>query len=422
MVMHRGLGRRWVRFVGLAGIAAAGYVAGITADRVTAQQPAPAPAPAPAPMMTQDKRIVAYIYQNMPITREELGDFLIARGGFEKLELLVNKRIIEVEAARRNITVTPLEIQATLEADVRGLGISLDLFTKEILAKRYNKTLYEWTEDVIKPRLMLGKMCKDRVIVAEEDIKKAYENRYGEKRQAKIICWNKEDERAALRQWDEARKSDADFDRIARQQRTPNLAASGGLIAPIGRFPDVEDETCTKKLYALRDIGEMTELFKTPAGIICMKLVAVIPADQTAYKLTEAALANLKNAKLSEEVMNKLSPLKNKEFSRGDLIGELARIIPPAELKHTQDLVLQYGGDTVTSYAKVRNSLEREVYEKRQAAEIPKFFTELKKLAQPNLLLKGPPSQDEIIKAAEEEVSQMKTAGTLPAAVPARKP
>ena len=53
-----------------------------------------------------NKSWVAMIYGNVPVTREELGEFLIARGGYEKVDLLVNKRIIEVEAARRNITVT----------------------------------------------------------------------------------------------------------------------------------------------------------------------------------------------------------------------------------------------------------------------------------------------------------------------------
>ena len=108
------LDSRWVRRLGLAGVAAAGYVAGLTADRVTAQPPGNAPLPPP------DRRIVAYIYDTVQVTREELGDFLIDRGGYEKLDLLVNKRIIEVEAARRKVTVTAYEVQADLESDVRA--------------------------------------------------------------------------------------------------------------------------------------------------------------------------------------------------------------------------------------------------------------------------------------------------------------
>src|SRR5262245_54535338 len=174
-LLSSGRRRQLARGLALAGVAGVGYVFGITSDRLSAQ-PASPPGTLPPAMQPQpktqpqpqlqppDRRTVAFIYGSVPVTREELGDFLIARGGHEKLELLVNKKIIEVEAARRNITVTPIEVRAGLEEDVRGLGISKDDFVKNILP-RYGKTLYEWTEDVIKPRLLLTKMCKDRVKV-----------------------------------------------------------------------------------------------------------------------------------------------------------------------------------------------------------------------------------------------------------------
>lgn len=278
-----------------------------------------------AASLPPDKRIVAYIYDNMPVTREELADFLIARGGYEKLDQLVNKRIVEVEAAKRNITITESEVQGALERDIRDLGITLDDFTKKILP-RYKKTLYEWTEDVIKPRLLLGKICQDRVKVTEDEVKKAFENKYGEKRQAKIICWNKNDKRVAEKQWKEARKSDADFDRLARNSDFPSLAALGGLVAPVGPHPDSGDETCTTELFKLK-LGEVSELFETPRGFMCIKLIAIIPAE------------------------------------------------------------------SAVSYDKVHATLEREVYEKKLSAEIPKYFSELKLIAKPNLLLKGPPSR-----------------------------
>src|SRR6185312_3219000 len=108
-----------------------------------------------------------------------------------------------------------------------------------ILPKR-NMSLYEWEEDVLKPRIVLGKMCRERVNVAEEDLQHALENRFGEKRQARMIIWQKQDFRLAQKQWDEARKGDtaeqrdANFRRVAREQQEPNLASAEGLIAPMG--------------------------------------------------------------------------------------------------------------------------------------------------------------------------------------------
>lgn len=343
---------RLMRGLAFAGVAAAGYAFGISGDRAAAQpglpgtptlQPPKGTAPPAQP--EPDRRITAYIYGNVPVTREELGEFLIARGGHEKLELLVNKKIIEVEAARRKITVTPIEIQAGLAEDLRGLGISRDDFVKHVLP-RYNKSLFEWVEDVIKPRLLLTKMCHDRVKVGEDDIKKAFENRYGERRQAKVIGWNKTDLRAAQKDWDEARKGDTEFDAVARRQADPTLAAACGKVSPVGRYSGAADATVEKVLFTLK-VGEISQLFDTQSGIMCMKLEAIIPPDAT--------------AQLDD---------------------------------------------------KMRATLTKELAEARLSFEIGEFFKELKKQANPQLYLKGPPTAAEFREGVEQIIHQ---AGGVPA-------
>lgn len=354
MTLKAIFGRRWVRALGLAGAATAGYVFGITSDRAAAQQQ-------PGALPVAEARVVAYIYGNVPITREDLGEFLIARGGHEKLDLLVNKKIIEVEAARRNVGVTVIEVKAGLEEDMRGMGIELPDFVKHILP-RYGKTLFEWTEDVIKPRILLGKMCRANVKVTDDDLRKAFENRHGERRQAKVICWNKDDLKVAQKQWEEARKGDTqaerdlNFDRIARTQADGNLAGSCGLIAPTGKYPDTDDDTFHKVLFTLK-VGEMSQLFQTTAGIMCVKCVAIVPPDA--------------NAKLE---------------------------------------------------GKLKEGLEKEVFDKKLTAEIPKFFNECKKAAQPNLLLKGPPTSKEFRDGVSALLQTGGIVGPPPAAPAAMNP
>ncbi len=349
MTLQAFFGRRWVQVCGVAAAATTGYLLGLTTERATAQPPGTLPAPAPAP----DKRVVAYIYGNVPVTREELGDFLIARGGYEKLEFLISKKIVEVEAAKRNITVTATEVEVALNEDLRSLNMDKAGFVKHVLP-RYNKTLYEWCEDALKPRILLGKMCRDRVKVSDEDLRRAFENRHGEKRQAKIIGWNKGDERIAQKQWDEARKGetqadrDVNFDRVARMQSDPNLAAACGMVAPIGRYTEAESDTVEKVLFSLK-VGEMSQLFETPAGIMCVKCVGIIEPDKT------------------------------------------------------------------VTLEKVRTNLEREVFERKMDTERPKLFNELKKLAQPNLLLKGPPSSKEFREGVLQGIQQTGGAPMPPA-------
>ncbi|AMV29985.1 Foldase protein PrsA precursor [Gemmata sp. SH-PL17] len=352
--------RQLVRGLAFAGVAAAGYVFGITSDRATAQQPTGAVRPnatgglpgtpglLPLSKGTAQpesgRQLAAQIYGDVPVTREELGEFLIARGGHEKLELLVNKKIIETEAARRGLTVTSIEVQAALNEEMRGLGITRADFVKHILP-RYGKTLFEWVEDVIKPRLLLTKMCQDRVKIADEDLSRAFENRFGERRQAKVICWSKEDLRAAQKQWAEARKGDAEFDSIATKQAEPTLAAAAGMVAPIGRYSEATDTSIEKALFSLK-IGEISQLFDTPSGIMCVKLMKVIPPDET--------------AKLDD---------------------------------------------------KMKEVLRKEQFAKRIELEIPKCFTELKAQAKPVIYLKGAPTPAEFREGVENIVNQ---AGGVP--------
>lgn len=338
--MTRIFGRRTLPCLGVLAAAAAGYGFGLASDRLSAQSPAAAASAA-------QKSWIAMIYGNIPVTREDLGEFLIARGGYEKVELVVNKRIIEIEAANRNITVTPNEVRAGLEDDIRGLGISLDDFKKHVLP-RYGKTLYEWTEDVIKPRLMLGKMCRDRVKVTEEDLKRIFENRYGEKRQAKIIRWPEKELRAAQHDWDMARKGDTEFDSVARRQADPSLAAAAGQTQPVGRNAFEESEgkqdEIERVLFSLK-VGEISQLFQTKAGIMCVKCVAIIPPDP--------------NVKLEQ----------------------------------------------------VKTTLEKEVHDRKLSQEVPKYFTELKKRADPKVFLKGPPTAREFEEGTKEI---MKMGGITP--------
>ena len=322
-------GRRWLR-----GLAAAGVACAIGPGTALAQPPKLQPAaaqPKPAPTSDYDKRVVAYVHGNVPVTREELGEFLIARGGMEKVELLINRKIIEIEAYRRGVSTTPLEIGAGLAEDLRGIGAKEDEFVKLILPK-YGKTRYEWEQDVIRPRILLGKMCRDRVKVTDDEVRRLYENRYGEKRQARIIAWPKNlpttppeakvreltaQEKAA------ARSSPEEFDKLAAAQPNVDLAKVGGRTNPVGRHGEDADPKVEAALFALK-LGEISDWVETPTSWLCMKLLEVTPPD--AHKPIE----------------------------------------------------------------KVRGDLEKEIVDKKLNAEIPKFFEEAKKAANPVLTVHVP--------------------------------
>src|SRR5262249_50278322 len=129
--------------------------------------------------------VVAMLDKDTPLTREEFGEYLIRRYGTNKLELFVNLRIIENACARKGIVVTESEVDEALRDDLEKLNVTKESFHSKFL-KPNGKTWVEWREDVIRPRLMMTKLCSERVTVSNEDLRRAFENKFGEKKRCRM--------------------------------------------------------------------------------------------------------------------------------------------------------------------------------------------------------------------------------------------
>jgi len=335
-------------------------VCGLGAWAVSAQQqvvvkPTPTPQqPAPVETISSAQRPVAYIYGNVPITREQLGEFLIARGGYEKVDLLVNKIIIERACAEKNIVVTPQMIEAALNDDLRGLTVSRDEFCKHVLP-RYGKTLYEWMEDVIKPRLQLGELCKDRVTVSDEDLIQQFEHEYGERRQIQVVMYPPTDpEKSVLAGFAKLRTSQDEFDSAARQQANPGLAAAVGHIQPIRKHSTGDDKIVEREAFKLKE-GELS-------GVI------------------------------------QLGGMDANDSKRGWMVMKLHKIIP---------------ADATKNFATEKATLHKDAYAKKIEKEIPVYFKELKEKAGVTILLKGPPAEWQVRSGAKQLIDDV-TRGTGP--------
>lgn len=245
-----------------------------------ATQPPTNQAPAPTKESSDySKRVVAYIYESIPITREEFGEYLIARCGVaDRLNNMVNRAIIEHEAKQRGVEVTAAEVEAEFNESLKGINTNKTDFVNKVLLP-YNKTLYEWKEDVIKPRLLLVKMCRERVTASEEDLRNAYDAYYGEKVHCRLIKWRKNEQSLAVALYPKIRDSEKDFDEAARHQFTADLAARGGEVPAFGHFTtgNVDME---KAAFALKP-GEISQVLETPEGYVVMKCIEHIPPSHT---------------------------------------------------------------------------------------------------------------------------------------------
>ncbi len=300
-----------VSALGLLGAGALGFWLGRGAPLSSAHAAPPDAAP-PAATTPSDyaQRVVAYIHGSMPITREDLGEYLIARYGTDKLELMVNRRIIEVACQKHGIDVTEAEVEAALESDLKGLNVNRKEFVDRVL-KQYGKTLYEWKEDTIKVKLMMEKLCKGGIKVADEDLQKAFQSYYGAKVDCRIIIWPKGEERVALQEYDSVRKSEEGFDRKARSQAISSLAATGGKIKPIAHYAGVHPEV-EKEAFALKP-GEVSRLIATPEGTVCLRCDGLVPADPSKKldEVREALTKDVYERKLNQEIPNLFKTLRD---------------------------------------------------------------------------------------------------------------
>lgn len=261
---------------------------GLCAGQLVGQQPQPGqPQPLQAkPPAGDPTKVVAYI-GTTPVTQEEFGKYLIDRGGSDKLDLFVNKLIIEDAARRSNppVTVTKTEMEASLQEDIATASqtgaITKDDFIKIVLSK-HGKTYYEWMEDVVRPRLLLQKMCYTRVKVTDADLKTQFERRYGEQRAVQIILYPLGDPKNVIQeQWGKIRNDAVEFDSVARAQANPALAAAKGVIKPITRHLVAEDKIVEETAFRLKK-GEVSEVLQTRQGYLVMKLLEVIPPNAAA--------------------------------------------------------------------------------------------------------------------------------------------
>lgn len=312
------LRRTAARGLGLFGLAALAYAAGRigVSPRATAVPPTP-PASAQAATPTTDfsRRAVAYIYGNIMISREDLGEYLIAREGADRLQYLVNKRIIEHACKEKGVVVTTAEIEQALAEDLKSLNVNIKDFEDKILKTTYHKSLFEWKEDVIRTKLAMRKLCAGEVQVAADDLQKAFQAYYGEKVKCRILLYPKEQEQLVMKMYDKIRGSEEEFASAARHQPSVQLAAKGGEIPPIS-WNTTGDPQLEKAAFSLRP-GEVSQIVGTPQGLVVLKCDARIPPDPSKKLETErpALEKEIIEKKLQYEAIPKMFETLQKQAS-----------------------------------------------------------------------------------------------------------
>ena len=292
------------------------------------------------------QRVVAVVYGTTSITRKDLGEHLIARFGMDRINNLVNRRIIERDCRQKGIEIAAAEVEADFAITLGKT--TLDDFETTML-KPNHTTLYEWKEDVIRPRLLLTKLCRDRVQVTEEDLQTAFKAYHGEKVECRLIMWPKNESKIAINQWAKIRNLPGEFDRIAETQASPSLAGSKGKIAPIGRNT-TGNEALERAAFSLQP-GELSQLIDTPDGVVVLKCVGRVPPDEkiTLEQERERLTKEIFDKKLQAEIPRYFAELREQArakvfFKKGTTEEELKRAVHEELRDDTTSSIKQVGG------------------------------------------------------------------------------
>ncbi|MDY3563112.1 sigma-70 family RNA polymerase sigma factor [Gemmata sp. JC673] len=272
------------------------------ADEKKSAPPAKQPAPERAKAEDGAERI-ATIFGDVAVTREQFTEHLIRRYGQKELEGFVNRQIVAHVFRSSGLTLKKSDVTAELEAEIAALGLTRATFVAEVLPK-FGKSLEQWGEDVVEPRLMMSQLLKRRMpAVTEAELRQAFEARHGERLDCRVICWGKDKDKEMLRVVASIREGWSTFETCARNQATPHLAASGGCVPAFPRKPD-PDASPVSVAAAKLEPGELSPLVETDTGFVLVKCVGVIPADRTKSfeKEKPALLAEVASKRLEREL------------------------------------------------------------------------------------------------------------------------
>lgn len=263
------------------------------------------------------------------ITLEQLAEELIATYGKKHLELMVNRKIVELACQERNIEITRAEVENEVNQTCKKLNLSRKEFISHVLSRR-DLTYQQYVRDTVWPALALKRLVADKVKVGDEDLKKAFVANYGEKVDCRMLVVR------------ELRKSQELWERINKEQE------------PDKRLKLFED------LAKTHSIDEATR----PFGGQCQPI-----NRHTAFSEVENAAFGLQPGELSKII----------QAPEGNLMLLCVQRIP-AQANVSLDTVLN--DETKET---VRDLLTKDLHEKMTRAEVGKFFTEIHEKAKKNM-------------------------------------
>ncbi|HYF81227.1 MAG TPA: peptidylprolyl isomerase [Symbiobacteriaceae bacterium] len=233
------------------------------------------------------------------ITKTDIYDRMVATGGASVVEQIIQEKLVDQEAAKNNVTVTPAEIDTEIAKIRERMGGELK-FQEALTA---NNLTLEQLRDYQDFRVKVTKLLKPQITLQEETVKAFFEENKSQfdKRQvhARHILVDTEEEAKAIKAQLEG---GADFAALAKEKSTePAAKESGGDLGTFGAgamLPAFENVVFNLK------VNEISAPFQTDYGWH----VAQVLETKGAAPTFEAQKAEVTELYIDSKVQELLQP------------------------------------------------------------------------------------------------------------------
>ncbi len=262
-------------------------------------------APAQAASPTEALKIVATVNGD-DIERQELARDCLQHFGKDVLERLVNKYLVMQECQRRGLAVTTDEVNAEVERMASKFKLPVHEWLK-LLKEERGVTAEQYASDIIWPTLALRKLAGTDLTVTDEEIKRAYDSKYGEAVSARIIVCD--DARSAQQVQAAAAAAPDSFGELAKKySKDVASAAHLGAIEPIHRFQGQKEIELIAFTMSPGDISKPIKVGDQYVILKCegrLQATGSVPLEKVKMGLNEMIREN-KMRRLASEIFRRL--------------------------------------------------------------------------------------------------------------------
>jgi parvulin-like peptidyl-prolyl isomerase len=267
-------------------------------------------------------KIVALI-NGEQITRQDLARECVLRFGKEVLESQVNKHLIYQACLQRNIKISEQDVTDEIERIAKKFGLSTDRWLL-LLEQERGVGPVEYRSEIIWPALALKALSADQLVVAQDELKKAFESEFGEKVRVRVISVSSRKRAEEL--WAKAQANPDAFPSMAKDHSEDPSASVMGVIPPIRKNSGVDN--LEKAAFKLKP-GQISPVVQVANQYMILRCEEHINAVYLAGEQLQAAQSQI-TEKIREQ---KMRTAANDLFKKLQTEAKVVNVLNDANLQ-----------------------------------------------------------------------------------------